>query len=222
MAEVDAEQWRAALARQLGRPQDRAVTADDDDDLAVRGGVGVGRDHLDLGSASASSVGLLGQQPRGQPVLGEAPAELTRHLACVGAPDVGDHQDAALVGGGAAGHGPSLSSGAPRIRRTTYLVERSRPPPPPPGRGAATRSTPRCRPGRAAGWWSPPRAPQPRSAASRATSETASARSSGSRTTPPRPTRPLPTSNCGFTISTRSPSSARSRRAARRAPAAAR
>ena len=52
------------------------------------------------------------------------------------------------------------------------------------------------------------RAPQPFRAAAAATPRTASARCSGSRTTPPLPTRSLPTSNCGLTISARSPSGA--------------
>ena len=53
----------------------------------------------------------------------------------------------------------------------------------------------------------PPGRPSPGPRPASATSSTASARSAGSRTTPPLPTRSLPTSNCGFTISTRSPSS---------------
>ena len=53
-----------------------------------------------------------------------------------------------------------------------------------------------------------PATPRPRPAATAATSSTASARNAGSRTTPPAPTRSLPTSNCGLTISARSPSGA--------------
>ena len=49
---------------------------------------------------------------------------------------------------------------------------------------------------------------RPRRAAAATTFATASRRSSPERTTPPLPTRPLPSSNCGLTIASTSPSSA--------------
>ena len=64
-----------------------------------------------------------------------------------------------------------------------------------------------------------PGAPAARGRGRRPPSATASARSAGSRTTPPLPTRSLPTSNCGLTISTRSPSARRHADQRRRAPA---
>ncbi|GAB3982426.1 hypothetical protein GCM10027615_65150 [Plantactinospora veratri] len=51
-----------------------------------------------------------------------------------------------------------------------------------------------------------PARPRPSPAAASVTASTASTRNRGSRTTPPLPTRSFPTSNCGFTINTRSPS----------------
>ena len=61
---------------------------------------------------------------------------------------------------------------------------------------------------RAAGWSPPSGRPSRGARPPSATPRTASARSAGSRTTPPLPTRSLPTSNCGLTISARSPSGA--------------
>ncbi len=71
-------------------------------------------------------------------------------------------------------------------------------------RRAAAGSTPRCRSDRAAGWR---RRPPPRARARRRRrrpARTASARRAGSRTTPPLGSRSRPTSNCGFTIGSRS------------------
>ena len=53
-----------------------------------------------------------------------------------------------------------------------------------------------------------PATPSPSAAAPAQTERTASARSSGERTTPPAPTRPLPSSNCGFTMTAKSASGA--------------
>ena len=83
----------------------------------------------------------------------------------------------------------------------------SRPGPPAARRGAARGRTRRCPPGPAAGCAITPAQPQPELVRrGRDTSRTASARSAGSRTTPPAPTRSRPTSNCGLTIGSRSPS----------------
>ena len=46
VSEVDAEQRRDGLARELGSPQDRPVAADDQGELASGRGVGVGGDDL--------------------------------------------------------------------------------------------------------------------------------------------------------------------------------
>ena len=73
-------------------------------------------------------------------------------------------------------------------------------------RDAARGRTRRCPPAPAAGWSADRRAPQPRRSAAAATVVHGLGPQAGSRTTPPLPSRSLPTSNCGLTISTRSPS----------------
>ena len=159
------------------------------------------------GALMPSSVASSASTRVASPCLVSPRQKLTGHLARVRAPDVGDHQDPTLVGGGAAGHGPSLSSGAPSsaVRRTSSAISAS-PTVAGPRRNHTKNSTFPAGPGSGlvvtaartpATLGREPRdarRPPPRAAPD-------------SRTTPPRPTRPLPTSNCGFTISTRSPSS---------------
>ena len=114
-----------------------------------------------------------------------------------------------LLGHGPASHrGPADSAGRPRRRRASGAPR----PQPQEELDVARRPGQRARRHR--------RAPQPeRRGRRRRPRRTASARSAGSRTTPPAPTRSLPTSNCGLTISTRSPSGVGARRPARAAPA---
>src|ERR1700749_2641945 len=81
----------------------------------------------------------------------------------------------------------SSSGGAPRRNQTKYSTF-----PDGPGSGLAVT----------------PLTPRPSDQAVAHTERTAAALSSGDRTTPPAPTRPLPTSNCGLTMSTKSASGA--------------
>ena len=61
MAEVDAEQRRAASPRQLGRAQDRAVAAEHDDELEVADlhGLAEQRDRLQIGRGGHDLVVLV-------------------------------------------------------------------------------------------------------------------------------------------------------------------
>ena len=92
------------------------------------------------------------------------------------------------------GHGPHSAPGSSRAARF---------------RDGTRRRIPCCRRDQAEDYAPPLRTQARRSGPPRRHRRTASARNAGSRTTPPAPTRSRPTSNCGFTISTRSPSGAR-------------
>ena len=145
---------------------------------------------------------LVGQQPDLDVVPAQRVDQLARHVARL-APDPGARA-------GARGAGRSrfhLLIRRPRRDRPTPQP-RSRAARSPPGPRRSHRKNSTLPDGPGSGLTVTARAPQPRSAAASATVATASARSAGSRTTPPLPTRCLPTSNCGFTIGTRSPSSA--------------
>ena len=56
-AQVDAEHRNAGVAGQFGRPQESAVAAENQHQLAALGGVWVGVDHLDLDAQGPHVVG---------------------------------------------------------------------------------------------------------------------------------------------------------------------
>ena len=210
MAEVHPEQRGAALAGQLRGPQDRAVAADDDRRPRSR------RRRRAVGSTTSTSwiqvqvVGLVREQPDGDAVLvqrrGRTSAATSRASARPVWAITSTRRSSGVLSGSVTV--PPSHRGPPGPR-CDVPRRGSRPPPP------RARRLPQpeeeldvARRARAAGWWSPPARPSRGVRPRPLPRSTASARRSRSRTTPPLPTRSLPTSNCGLTISARSPSGA--------------
>ena len=178
---------------ELGGPQDRAVAADHDDQLAVGARVAGASASSTLGGArsSPSAVGLVARAAgRAMPCPVSASTSCARDVARLGAAGVREQQHATRVG---------------RLDVTVHLLtrhpRRARPTPPPSISARVDRGRACAQPqeeldvARRAGQradrhraGSPARA----AAAASATVATASARSAGSRTTPPLPTRSLP------------------------------
>ena len=188
MPEVNAEQGRAGRPGHLGGPQQRAVAAQDDHHLGVLGRLGSGRDHI--GACGAEVGRFRGQDPDvdacGGEHLSDQPRAVPRRGPACMRHD--EHRALAIHSGPSAmtaSSRPGSSGGAPRRSQRKYSTF-----PAGPGSGLAAI----------------PATPRPDSAAAAATRATAAARSPRSRTTPPAPTRPLPTSNWGFTRSTKSAS----------------
>ncbi len=84
----------------LGRPQDRAVAADHDRELAVvGGGVAVDpADDLDLRLGQPELGRLVGQEPDGDVVPAQRVDHLAGHFARLLTPRVGEQEDAARGG----------------------------------------------------------------------------------------------------------------------------
>ena len=125
VAEVDAQQRGAALAGQLGGAQDRAVAADDDDQLAALGrGVAASA----RPRSRRRAVERRGRRPpppssrSDDAVLGERPAERPRDVAAPRARPVwaSTRTRRRRRVGSSAGHGSTLSPAAPRsaVRRS--------------------------------------------------------------------------------------------------------
>ena len=183
MPEVDAEQRHGRPARELGRAQDRPVAAEHDRELERR---------------QVGGVGVLGGQHR----LDARALELAHHLAG-GRPRPPRGRRGSRPGR-AGSPGPLRASASTAARDPVDAGPRRRASPL--AAVGATRRTRRCRSGPAAGCArrrAPPARARRRRARHRATASTHSA---GQRTTPPEPSRSRPTSNCGFTISSRSAS----------------
>ena len=196
------EQRRTAVVGELRGAQDRAVAADHDHQLAVRARVVAVRELPEPGIVvEPEGGGLVGQQPD----LDVVPGQRVHQLA---APRRGPRARPGCASRSTRRWSVTVftfSSGAPGGTGRHHSLDLGRPDRCS-DRGAATGRTRRCPTVPGSGLTVTARAPQPRAAAASATIATASARSAGSRTTPPLPTRLRPTSNCGFTISTRSPS----------------
>ena len=213
--EVDAHERGVGVAGQLRRPEERAVTTEDHDDLGALGGVGIGR-HDARRPGCRGRLGLVLQDADAD-AAGQHPGRrCAGQLDDVPPAGVGGQQHAAVLPPAPRSWSPSgsLTAVLPRLLGV-------RPPPAPDRHRAAARGrTPRSRRGRAAG--SPPRPlfPTRGPGGLPATCRTASTRCSGSRTTPPAPRRSRPTSNWGLTIGNRSASSAaQAVRAGRTSPA---
>ena len=212
MAEVDPEQRGAALAGQLGGPQDRAVAADDDDELAVRGGARrVGSTTSTLGEVQLQLGGLVARAAAtAMPCVVQRPAELARRRRGPRARPVWaitrTRRSSAVLRGWSRSH---PLTGEPPGPRCDVPRRRSRSSPTVAGAAAQPEEELDVarRPGQRAGG-DRLGAPAAARGGRRRPRSTASARRSRSRTTPPLPTRSLPTSNCGLTISARSPSGA--------------
>src|SRR5450755_3615155 len=235
MAQVDPQQRHAGPASEFGRPEQGAVPADDQDHLGPGGSSR--RDGNDRGGLTAQISAQIGRlwlqdadahpgrgQPgddrsRAAPGRGAASMRRQQHRAAAVGPArtgpartglarTGPARGLTVGGGRASAHradayalrgrhcGPaemasrnaaSSSDGAPRRSHRKYSTF-----PDGPGSGLAVT----------------PRTPSPLTAAAAATAVTAASRSAGSLTTPPAPTLPLPTSNWGFTRSTKSASGA--------------
>ena len=224
-AEVDPEQRGPGGPGQLGRAQERAVAAEHQHHLAAGRGRLVRRHRLDVGDAEIGRLVL--EHPDLEAGRQQQLADLAGPVDHVPPAGVRDQQRVPA-------HLPLLERTRPRPSPGSALVaprsrcepsrsltapppSRSRPGPPAARRGAARGRTRRCPPAPAAGCGSSPGCRAPARTPGRATVRIASARSCGSRTTPFAPTRSRPTSNCGFTIGSRS--SARCRRPAPAAPA---
>ena len=192
VAEVDAEQRHTGGPGQLGGPQHRAVAAEDQHDL---GALGAPRPPLDDPRPEVlRQVG--GRRPRPTPPRWPAtgcrawPAEPRPRRRCAGwsgAPRAGRPAPRAsrrpLSTAWDKASSPTSLAVATQARKNSTLPDG-------PGNGLATAPA--------------SRRPSPRAAAT--TSRNAASRNAGSRTTPPAPNRCLPTSNCGFTIGSSTPS----------------
>src|SRR6185503_13648028 len=192
VAEVDAEQRHTGGAGQLGGPQHGAVAAEDQHDLRA---LGAPRPSLDdprpevlrqVGGDDLGPLLLDGAQP--DAVLGQLGRDIGGGAQVGRAPRVQDDQHLAR-------HDGPLSTAWDKVSSPTSLPSRRRQRknstlPDGPGNGLATAPA--------------SRRPSPRAAAT--TSRNAASRNAGSRTTPPAPNRCLPTSNCGFTIGSSTPS----------------
>ena len=219
VAEVDAEHRGQPLVGDLGGPQDAAVAAEDDGQLAAAAGIGLGVGQLDRGVVGRridTEVGRLGpHQPHHDAVRAELLDERARDVAGVVAPGVGEHEHPA--------HG--CRSRTQRLNRHGISLTFPRQ-----SRQRNPRSVPRCTTalissavtvagpsrshrknstlpdGPGSGLtvtpWAPSRAqPPPRRRRARSRR---GARGRARRR--PCGIRSLPTSNCGLTISARSPS----------------
>ena len=215
----------ARLAGELGGAQDRAVAAEDQASSQPRAGVGVGgrrprsRRRSRRGRVPSSAASAA-EQPDQQPVRRSATGR-TR------GPRRGRPRGRCARPAGRAARRRRLRhsrvhlltrrprSGAVRAtsaRTSSASIVGRAPAQPQEELDVARRARQRAGGDRRG----PPAAPRrPR----RRPRATASARSSGSRTTPPLPTRSWPTSNCGLTISTRSPSARVTADQRRRGPA---
>src|SRR5690606_7480764 len=188
--EVDAQQRYADGPGELGGAQQGAVSAERDHDLRA---LGRGRSRRGGRHARQVEVGhLVGhhphreagrdQVPRHRPgVLGAGPPAGVGHQQ-----RAAGHVDTPAPLAAARTRSGSTGGASRRSHRKISML------PAGPGSGLATT----------------PATPRPSASAAAATPSTASARWAGSRTTPPAPTRPRPTSNCGLTSSSRSPSGA--------------
>src|SRR6185312_5804530 len=177
---------------QLGGPQHGAVAAEDQHDLRA---LGAPRPPLDdprpevlrqVGGDDLGPLLLDGAQP--DAVLGQLGRDIGGGAQVGRAPRVQDGQHLA-------GHDGPVSTAWDKASSPTSLPSRRRQRknstlPDGPGNGLATAPA--------------SRRPSPRAAAT--TSRNAASRNAGSRTTPPAPNRCLPTSNCGFTIGSSTPS----------------
>ena len=209
MAEVDAEHRHAGRAGELGGPQEGAVAAEDEHQLgAVRGAVVRRRPRPGRRpQAAASSASIRTSKPGVAQLLGRVGPPVARSgRATVCATSRTD-----LIAPPAC-HGSSIASSAicDRRRRATRVLAQ-----PHEEFHVARRARQRAAHHAAVRQPELGRAPRPRRRPRRPAG-------AGSRTTPPLPSRSRPTSNCGLTIGTRSPSGRRCRRPARAAPAAAR
>src|SRR6476661_4138138 len=202
--EVDAEQRHVHAAGELGASQDRAVTAEDHDEVAPLGHLLLGADVHAGAVLEVQGLRLVGLQGHVDAEVGEALDDALGDRQRLGAPRVGHEQDPARHGAPSRSMAPSMSStavtGAPGTGLGASQKRNSRLPSPP-AIGLAVAPC-RCR---------------PRSATTPATSLSTSRRSCAEVTTPERPSRSRPTSNCGFTSTTRSPSSVTRGRIAGRA-----
>ena len=191
LAEVDAEQRRLRRPGQLGGAQEGAVAAEREDDLRALGGRRPGR-------PAPRRAGPGRRPPRRPPAPRSRPRSGPR--ATVRACSVLRRRPVWVTSSAVrlTGHLlPSLRSRPPH--RRTRSSPAARP-------GATIRRTRRCRwPGQRAGRHAghpepePGAPPRPRRAPPRPAAP-------GRAPRRPDPTRSLPTSNCGLTISTRSPS----------------
>ncbi len=210
MAEVDPEQRHAAGPGPLGRPQHRSVAAQHHDDVRAVGRVLVGRDRHDPGIEAGVAVGrqvIAVLRPRGRPRRQPLPACAPRWRERSAPRRFGGSPRAGRVASLPQRSLRSLRHG-PGDRPLQRLADERRGVLPHP---AACTAQPEevldvtARTGqRARG--DAERRRRPSAMAASATPCTADRRSAGSRTTP-SPTAARPTSNCGFTISTRSASS---------------
>ena len=206
--EVHPQHRRTGAAGQLRGAQDGAVAADHDDQLAVRAGVRVDR----RPRSSPRPARARARPPRRASSRTTSPCAVSafakaRATSRASSRPVWATSSTRRVGCGRSSRlhpltrRPRRGGGAHR-GVDGVLVE---------GRRAAAQpqeelDVPR-RPGQRAGRHHA-RAPAAPRRPRRPRLATVSARSAGSRTTPPLPSRSLPTSNCGLTISARSPSGA--------------
>ena len=182
MTEVDPQQRRGARPGDLGAPQQRAVSAEDDDDLAARRpGSRWPRPARCQARADVwppwpmsgpVSRPRAGGWPPGRPCAGPAGGRRARRAGLCGSSSTGAAPPVVLT--------PALPRRPPRWR-----LRRARG-----RRRAATGSTPRCPPAPAAGEACTPRVPRPSRSAARATASTTSARAAGIAHDP-APTEPL-------------------------------
>src|SRR5690606_4453414 len=191
-AEVDAEHGDPGGPGELGAAQQGAVTAEHDQQLAavqaLRGGL---LDGLHV-AGQRQVARLVLQHPHAEPGVQQSLDHQFRTADGRGPPGVGEQENSTSSvlgqrGPSATARSTSAASSAPAPARSHRKYSTF---PDGPGSGLAVT----------------PFAPSPSSHAVAATPRTASARSSGLRTTPPLPSRSRPTSNCGFTIITRSAS----------------
>ena len=159
---------RAALVGQLGRPQDRAVAADDDRDLAVGRRPGAGLHDVEPRQVDGEVGRLVGEEAHGRARGSRGRGRTPPRRAGLLPAGVRDDEDATWAVGGAHAGSPArrgccgcrggVFTGPPSQRAppgTRYGVPRPAPRPARPGprRAAATGSTPRCPRAPAAGWW---------------------------------------------------------------------
>ena len=187
MAEIDPEQRHPVRPRQFGAAQQAAVAAEHQDEFGAIGGVSISLD--DLRARQVERTGFIGEHPRGDVRRAEHVEHLLDAVMRRDAPGMGDDQNLAI-------HPASH----PSWRRQAASRKAGDP------MQKATARTPGCLPDPASELCTSPRTPKPSSPATAATPRIAPALACGSRTTPPRPTCSRPTSNCGFTSTTRSPS----------------
>ena len=195
-AQVHPEQRHPARPGHLRGPQQRAVAAQHQHHLGALGAARPAVDDARLQPVGQVAVGhlgpLLGEHPQPDAGRGQPTGDGGRGAPVGGPADVQDQQTSRVIAslGGPSSHRDGAASPVADVLAV-------------PRRAAG--STRRCRTARAAGW-PPRRAAQPSARAAAATSPSAASRSPGSRTTPPAPEPLRPTSNCGLTIGSSSPS----------------